>query len=225
MTTNPNQSQQSDPAETYGGYTGYRPSKPGDDPYGASQHKSSQQSDPNYVYGQQTQGQQASADQAQQQFAYEPPESVLKRQGRRSSGSSASFSSAASGGPIEKEDRKFALYSYLGFCFTGIVFFFLKRKRPFVRFHAAQSIVLFVPVTAVWVVLQILSLLLGSIPFIGQLFSGVLFVLTAIIFTPVVILWIALMVLSYQGVRVKLPIVGHYAEALEARFFSEKRTA
>jgi uncharacterized membrane protein len=224
MTTNPNQSQQSDSAETYGGYSGYRPSKPGDDPYGASQRDSSQQSDPNYVYGQQTQGQQTSADQAQQQFAYEPPESVLKRQGRRSSGSSAFFTSATSRGPVEKEDRKFALYSYLGFCFTGIVFFFMKKKRPFVRFHAAQSIVLFVPVAAILLVLQIVSII-TLVPFVGWIFIPVIGLLKFIVIVPAFILWVLLMVLSYQGVRVKLPIVGHYAEALEARFSSQKRTA
>src|SRR5437899_5623137 len=85
MTTNSNQGQQPDAPESYGGYGGYRPSNPVDDPYGASQQSGSQQSDPNYVYGrQQTQGQQSSDNQGQQQqYAYEPPESVLRRQGRR----------------------------------------------------------------------------------------------------------------------------------------------
>jgi len=223
MTTNPDQGQRPDPTNTYGGYTGYRPSNSVDDPYGASQSGGSQQNDSNYVYGQQTQGQQTGAEQ-QQQFVYEPPESVQRRQGRRSSGSSASSSTAASRGPIEKEDRKSALYSYLGFFFTGIVFFFLKRKRPFVRFHAAQSIVLFVPVAAILVVLKMVSII-TLIPFIGWILSPVISLLTFIVVAPVFIVWIILMVLSYQGVRVKLPIVGHYAEALVARFSSEKRAA
>jgi len=217
MTTNSNQGQQPDAAESYGGYTGYRPSNPVDDPYGASQQGGSQGSDPNYVYGQ-TQGQQSSDSQTQQQqFSYEPPESVLRKQRKRSSGSSSSFTSAASQGPITKEDRKSALYSYLGFCFTGIVFFFLKRKHPFVHFHAAQSIVLFVPVAAILAVLKIVSII-TLIPFIGWLLAPVISLLTFIVVAPVFILWIALMVLSYQGIRVKLPIVGHYAEALVARF-------
>ena len=216
MTTNSNQGPQSDPAESYGGY---RPANPVDDPYGASQRGGFQQSDPAYVYGQH---QQASSDQQQQQYTYEPPESVLRGQKGRSSGSSTAFTSAASQGPVTKEDRKFALFSYLGICFTGIVFFFLKSKRPFVRFHAAQSMVLFTPIAAVWVVLQILSSLLGPIPFIGPLFSGVFFLLTSIIGIPATILWIALMILSYQGIRVKLPIIGHYAEALVARFSANK---
>jgi uncharacterized membrane protein len=219
MTTDPDQGQRPDPADTYGGYTGYRPSNPTDDPYGASQYGGSQQSDPNYVYGQQT-----GADQQQQQFVYEPPESVLRKQGRRASGSSSSSTAAASQGPIEKEDRKFALYSYLGFFFTGIVFFFLKKERPFVRFHAAQSIVLFVPVAAILVVLKIVSII-TLIPFIGWILSPVISLLTFIVVAPAFILWIILMVLSYQGVRVRLPIVGHYAEALVTRFSSEKRAA
>jgi len=227
MTTNPNQGQRPDSTESYGGYGGYRPSNPVDDPYGASQQGGSQQSDPNYVYGQQTQGQQSSdsqGQQQQQQYAYEPPESVLRSQRRKSFGSSTPFTSAASRGPLEKSDRKLALYSYLGFCFTGIVFFFLKRKRPFVRFHAAQSIVLFVPVAAILVVLKVISII-TLIPFIGWILSPVISLLTFIVVAPTFILWIILMVLSYQGIRVKLPIVGHYAEALVARFSSDKRTA
>ena len=226
MTTNSNQGQQPDAPESYGGYTGYRPSNPVDDPYGASQQAGSQESDPNYVYGQHAQGQQSSDSQTQQQqqFSYEPPESVLRKQRKRSSGSSTPFTSAASQGPVTKDDRKSALYSYLGFCFTGIAFFFLKGKRPFVRFHAAQSIVLFVPVAAILAVLKIVSII-TLIPFIGWLLAPVISLLTFIVVAPVFILWIALMILSYQGIRVKLPIIGHYAEALVARFSSDKSTA
>jgi uncharacterized membrane protein len=216
MTTNSNQGQRPDPADTYGGYSGYRPSNPVDDPYGTSQQGGSQQDDPTYVYGQHAQGQQSSAEQAQQ-FIYEPPESVLGRRGRRNAGPSASFISAASRGPVEKADRRFALFSYMGFCFTGLIFFFLKRKRPFVRFHAAQSIVLFVPVAAILIVLKLVSVV-TLIPFIGWILSPVISLLTFIVVAPVFILWILLMVLSYQGIRVKLPIIGHYAEALVARF-------
>jgi uncharacterized membrane protein len=214
MTTNSNQGPQSDPVESYGGYGGYRPANPVDDPYGASQQGGFQQSNPNYVYGQH-------GDQQQQQYAYEPPESVLRRQKRRSSGSSTSFTSAASQGPVTKEDRKFALFSYLGFCFTGIVFFFLKNKRPFVRFHAAQSVVLFVPVAAILIVLKVISIV-TLIPFIGWILSPIMSLLTFIVVAPTFILWIILMVLSYQGIRVKLPIIGHYAEALVARFSANK---
>jgi len=222
MTTNPDQGQRPDPADRYGGYTGYRPPNPVNDPYGASQEGRSQQSDPIYVYGQQGQGQQSNDGQGQQQqqSSYEPPQSVRGRQERRSSGTSTPFASPASQGSVEKDDRKFALYSYLGFCFTGIVFFFLKKKRPFVRFHAAQSIVLFVPIAAVLVVLKIISII-TLIPIIGGLFGFVINFLISLVVVPAAILWIALMVLSYQGIRVKLPIVGHYAEALMARFSSD----
>jgi uncharacterized membrane protein len=225
MTTNPNQGPRPDAADSYGGYGGYRPSNSVDDPYGTSQAGGPRHSDPNYVYGQRPAGQQSSASQTQQQqqYNYEPPESVLRREKGRKSGSSAPFTAAASQGSIEKEDRKAALYSYLGFCFTGIVFFFFKKKRPFVRFHAAQSIVLFVPITALLVVLKVISII-TLIPFIGWVLSPVISLLTFIVVAPAFILWIILMVLSYQGVRVKLPIVGHYAEAMVARFSTEKRT-
>src|SRR5690242_8332332 len=143
MTTNPGQGKRPDPADTYGGYGGYRPAKPSDDPYGAyGQRGAQQQSDPDYAYGQQQQTNQGQGQ--QQQFAYQPPESVRRKRGRRNAGSSASAASAGSV-TTDQEDRKFALFSYLGFCFTGIAFFFLKGKRQFVRFHAAQSVFLFGP--------------------------------------------------------------------------------
>ncbi len=221
MTTNSNQEQRPDPAESYGGYGGYKAANAADDPYGAYSPGKSQHSNPNYVYGQYTPEQSSSADQQQQQYSYEPPESVRKRQGKSNTGFSSA--TAFSQGPIEKEDRKAALYSYLGFCFTGIVFFFLKSKRPFVRFHAAQSIVLFVPIAAILVVLKMIFALITLIPFIGWILAPIGSLLTFIVVTPSIILWIALMVLSYQGIRVKLPIVGHYAEILMARFSAEKK--
>jgi len=119
MTTNPNQGQRPDPADKYGGYSGYQPPNPVDDPYGASQEDRSQQSDPNYVYGQQGQGQQSrdGQGQQQQQYNYEPPESVLRRQGRRSSGSSSTSNSAASRGPVEKDDLQLSWLLLYWSCF------------------------------------------------------------------------------------------------------------
>ena len=85
----------------------------------------------------------------------------------------------------------------LGFL-TGIVFLVLEKENKFVRFHAMQSIVVFLA-------LFIISIVAGVIPIIGTLIS-------IIIFPVSIILWIFLMVKAYQGEKYKLPWAGDFAE-------------
>ena len=59
-----------------------------------------------------------------------------------------------------------ALLCYLGWWVTGLIFFFVEKKNNWCRFHAAQSIVFFGALTVV-------SIILGSIPFVGPFFSVV----------------------------------------------------
>lgn len=211
MSTNPNQSQQPDPSRPYGGYGGYNPSNPADDPYGANQPQPGigpQQGDSNYVYGQG--GQQYTAGQYQQQQqqqqqqsnTYVPPSSVNR--GSRDQGQSTTGLSS----------RRAALLSYLGLCFTGIAFFFIERKNSFVRFHAAQSIVVFTPLVIVYVLLRLIS----GLWLIGTLLSPITGCFTFLVLAVGFVLWVFLMLQAYRGVRFKLPIVGDYAEALIARF-------
>src|SRR3972149_5624762 len=58
------------------------------------------------------------------------------------------------------------LLCYLGFWVTGIIFLVLEQKNNWIRFHAAQSIVLFGA-------LFVADLLLGWIPVIGPVFLSV----------------------------------------------------
>lgn len=209
MSTNPNQGQQPDSSRPYGGYGGYNPTNPADDPYGTSQPQpatGSPQGDPNYNYGQGGQqyatGQQQQQQQQQQSNAYVPPSSVRGTRGGQA-------------GATDARSRRLALFSYLGVCFTGIFFFFTQRRNNFVRFHAAQSIVVFTPLVVVSIVLQLILKiwLLGAL--LTPLVGGCL--LPLIGFAGLV-LWAFLMLQAYRGVRFKLPVVGDYAEALMARF-------
>ncbi|GCE05886.1 DUF4870 domain-containing protein [Dictyobacter aurantiacus] len=212
MSTNPNQNQQPDPSRPYGGYGGYNPSNPADDPYGANQPQPAvggQQSDPSYVYGQG--GQQYTTGQYQQQQqqqsnAYVPPSSVSRG------------SSGQSQGTIDARARRNALLSYLGLCFTGIVFFFIGRKNSFVRFHAAQSIVVFTPLIIVYGIVSALAKFISGIFIVGALVGSAFGCIAFLIGAAIFVLWVFLMFQAYRGVRFKLPVVGDYAEALMARF-------
>ncbi len=99
------------------------------------------------------------------------------------------------------EENVEAALSYVLLWITGIVFYILERESEFVRFHAMQSIVVFLSLT----VLQKLVLV---IPLLGAVFSLLVSVLGFI-------LWILLIVKAYQGEFFKLPIAGEVAERLQ----------
>ena len=81
----------------------------------------------------------------------------------------------------------------LGFI-TGVVFLVVEKKSSFVKFHAKQS-------TITFLILFVISLILGWIPIIGIL-----------VLILSLILWLLLMIKALQGERYMLPIVGKMAE-------------
>lgn len=219
MSTYPNQ----DPNQSnqYGGYTGYTPPSQQNNPSGSQQsgyqgyegyyqQQQQQQGTSNQQGGSQPYGQGSQAgqqQQQQQQYSFYQP---------RSARANSSTSEPTSTGMNAKNA---ALLSYLLGWLSGLVFFVIERKNRFVRFSAAQSFLLFGGVTIIYVLLQ----LIHAIPLIGFLLSPVLSCATFIVLVPAALLWLFLMFRSYQGVQVKLPIIGDYAESLVARF-SKKST-
>jgi len=98
--------------------------------------------------------------------------------------------------------------------FTGIIFLLID-KRPFVRFHAGQSIVVFVG-------LQILHIVLSRFFVMGTAVGGVVgfslgWMLVSLVDLAVFVLWILLMVKAYQGERYRLPLAGDYADSLAGK--------
>jgi uncharacterized membrane protein len=97
---------------------------------------------------------------------------------------------------------------------TGLIFFLID-KRPFVRFHAAQSMVLFGG-------LQILQIVLGRM-FAASLYSGGVMTfsmgsgLLSLLGLLAFVLWILLMIKAYQGERFKVPVVGDFAEGFSGK--------
>lgn len=90
-----------------------------------------------------------------------------------------------------------AALTYLVGWITGLIFLLTEKENNLIRFHAAQSLIVFGGLTVI-----------SFIPFLGQLVS--------LILIPVsFILWILLMVKAYQGEYYKLPMIGDYAEQLK----------
>ncbi len=101
--------------------------------------------------------------------------------------------------------------SYLLWWVTGLIFYFID-KRPYVRFHAAQSIVVFGGLSILHVVIGIFvtaSFFAGG--WTGFSFGGLLLSLIDLVG---LILWILLMIKAYQGERFRMPVAADLAEKI-----------
>jgi len=104
-----------------------------------------------------------------------------------------------------------ALLSYLVGWVTGLVFFLID-KRPFVRFHAAQSMVVFGG-------LQILEIAIMIIFGMGGMMIGfgLGFALYWVVSLVALVLWILLMIKAYQHQKFEVPVAGEIAKNLAGK--------
>ena len=96
------------------------------------------------------------------------------------------------------------LLCYLGWWLTGIIFLLID-KRPGVRFHAAQSIVLFGGVTILDFVLVMLA---------HSLLALIIFPILSLIWLLAMVAWVVLMIMAFQGKQFEIPIVAGIARSL-----------
>lgn len=93
---------------------------------------------------------------------------------------------------------------------TGIIFLLID-KRPFVKFHAAQSIVVFGGLT-------VLRIALGVMFSFGGLFTwgigGMLFLVLGLVG---LVLWILLMIKAYQHELFKVPVAAGIAQSIAGK--------
>lgn len=92
------------------------------------------------------------------------------------------------------------LLCYIAGWVSGIIFLVLEQKNKWVRFHAAQSIVVFGTIT-------VAGIIFGLIPIVGGAFSTIISIVGFI-------LWIILMVKAHNGEWYKLPWAGDIADKI-----------
>ncbi len=201
----PNQGQYPSQQSQYGGPI----PPPVNNPYGAQQggyQQGSYQQQDSYqqppAYGQQYGGYQQPPNYGQQQYGgYQQPY-----------GAPIGGAPAGALGPTSMgmQANVAAGLSYVLGWITGLIFFFGEKQNCFVRFNAMQSILLFVAVTVVYIVIDVLT---AALAFSALGFLLVLFgLVTWVVGLGVFVLWIILMVNAFQGKYLKLPVIGDYAE-------------
>ena len=133
--------------------------------------------------------------------------------GKSGSGEAATPAGTTAAAGTGMQENVAGLLCYVLGWVTGLVFFLID-KRPFVRFHAMQSIITFGGLNVLtWV------LVWGS--WYGGMAGGLMGLgvglavaglLSTLLWIATLILWILCMVKAHQGQRFKLPIVGNLAE-------------
>lgn len=94
---------------------------------------------------------------------------------------------------------------------TGIIFF-LVDKRPFVKFHAAQSIVVFGGLFVIQIGLSFAGGMIG-----GLIGYGLVALLHMAVGLVAFVAWILLMIKAYQHEMFKLPIAAPIAENIAGK--------
>jgi uncharacterized membrane protein len=113
-------------------------------------------------------------------------------------------------GMLAREERLAGVYCYAGLFVTGLIFYAVENEREFVRFHAKQSILAFLP-------LSILTWAVFYIPEVGEYLRFIIGLL-------ILVLWIVCMVKAYQGIKWEIPLIWPLANRF-AILFGEKKEA
>ncbi len=113
------------------------------------------------------------------------------------------------------EENVAGLLCYVLGWITGLVFLLID-KRPFVRFHAAQSLVTFGGLHIIHIVL---GLAIGGSLFAGGFFGtwSLLAAIARLVGLIGLVAWILCMVKAFQHEHFKLPIVGDVAENIAGK--------
>ena len=87
------------------------------------------------------------------------------------------------------------------------------RGKPFIRFHAWQSILFTAATVIIALAMRIIFSILSFVPFVGSLFA---WLSAGLVFLALVMLWAILVVKTGQGEGYELPWLGHLVSRLTA---------
>lgn len=112
------------------------------------------------------------------------------------------------------DPRLSALLCYTAWWISGLIFLFIERQHRTVRFHAAQSLILFGGLSIVIFLLSFFSVAMLMVS--GGAFQAAR-VLVYLVWIGAVGLWLVLMYRTYQGDTWRVPLAGDLAAKIAAR--------
>lgn len=120
------------------------------------------------------------------------------------------------------EENVAAALSYVLGWITGIVMYFVEPDDESIRFHAAQSVVVFGGFSVLVLVIGFLSAMISGLAAAGGMGVGVFFGLFSMIVTLIsfvvwiagLVLWLYLLVRTYQGQDPRVPVAAGIADSI-----------
>lgn len=115
-----------------------------------------------------------------------------------------------------------ALLSYVFGWLSGLIFFLIEKDSRLVRFHAMQSLLFNILAAIFFIVLWVISFIVGIISTqlpsgIGTLVGLLLTLFWVVILIGIAIAWVFCLIKAYQSQYFKLPIIGNFAEKFSAK--------
>ena len=110
--------------------------------------------------------------------------------------------------------RLSALLCYLAWWVSGVVFLVIEQEHRAVRFHAAQSVVLFGGFTAVIVLLTVASV---AGLFISPTIFQAVWMFSYLVWLGAVLLWVLVLVKTFRGESWRVPFAGDLAARIASR--------
>jgi uncharacterized membrane protein len=107
--------------------------------------------------------------------------------------------------------RLSALLCYLAWWVSGVVFLVIERA---VRFHAAQSVVLFGGLTALIVVLSVISV---AALFVSPIIFQAAWMFSYLVWFGAVLLWMLVLLKTFRGETWRVPFAGDLAARIASR--------
>ena len=107
------------------------------------------------------------------------------------------------------EPRLAAVLSYTAWWLSGLVFLIIEPQHRGVRFHAAQSLILFGGLSVVIGLLSVLSV--GMLVVSAAAFQAARFLVSAV-WIGAVVIWLVLMFRTFKGETWRVPRIGDLAE-------------
>lgn len=106
-----------------------------------------------------------------------------------------------------------ALAYLLGFL-TGIILLLIEKDNDFVRFHAAQSTVIFIAIFVLTMILNVITMAISLGGSMLGIISMIFGLLNMLIMLLALILWIYLMFMAYKGNKTRIPVAAGIADSL-----------
>lgn len=107
--------------------------------------------------------------------------------------------------------RAAAVLSYAGWWITGLVFLFLEREHRTVRFHAAQSLVIFGGLS---VVMGLVAAVSATTLFLFPSLFRSIWALNWMVWLAGVVVWLVLIIQTVRGETWRVPIAADLADRI-----------